>query len=1598
MRVPSFLLPLVLLALLLAAPSQSVPKSYFYRFGEDAGDSRLPDEDEVSSTEIGLRVPIVFFGQIYQSIFINSNGFVSFLTEIPNFFNVQFPLEYPIIAPFYSDVDTREAGAIWYRETSDPGTVSRSKTAVQQHFSSGADFTPTGAFIVTWDGVGRYNQRTDRINTYQLVLVTNGEETYAFFHYADGGIQWLTGDGKNNNMPDARGQAGLVSGDGRFFELRASGTDQARSLDKWSNCGNPGVWMYRIGQLNLNENVQKPDVGVDDFISQETDAAESCAVGGSLCHSNAICTDYTPGFCCSCEDKYLGNGINCIPKEKPMRVTGKVIGNVNGVRLTDSDLHSYVLTAEGRSYTALSRVPDQIGYDLQSITAIGTGIAWLFASPVNNVKNGFVTTGGTMNRTVEVDFPQTGHRVEVQQQFEGLDVFNNVQVKTQITGSIPTIPLGSKIEMNAFNEEYTRVKAGQLRARSSRIFRLKGQTIDTPFTAETTIDYDECEWKGLAVGEQETLRLKVPENIFIQYDAAEEIVRYALSAKLAPLEEIDPCVEGRQECGENSQCVVDGDTYRCVCERGYEEVYDATLNKGICLDLNECSTNRDNCHSNAICTNTPGSFTCSCKPDFTGDGVSCEKTGSCGGIPCDPNALCELRQNTPQCVCRPGFTGDGLSCTKEQEVITVLQQRTCVDYDICSPYASCVYDDTVRSFRCVCLSGYSGDGQTCQPSESCDTALNCSPYATCTRVGNEWKCVCMEGFTGDGYICELSDSGAPPHQPQEPQETHPTQESRYPYPTLEPEQPHQPDQHQQPWDSETLNPECLSGVCWCPLDYQHNPRLNRCERINTAEGDGEPDVPEPYCGAAKCTCSRGFQYDAARHICKPEVAVPTTPTSTVLHCPVNSTPRVCDDGTTLACFCDRIEQCPDGEDEVDCVGAPVPPATTPPSCPFGKELCEGELTCIYPDQKCDGFQDCQNNWDEWNCPESNSGETVLARPLPECFSGKCTCPWGYYYDYTQHVCLSNNTAGYNYTIQGGGQQPAVSCHDVNRCHPNAQCTYDSYTQSYFCECNAGFDGDGYTCNKLDVSCDQVDICHIHANCLFDDQTLQHVCVCIAGYQGDGLVCTPQDECNSVLDCDVNAQCLYDSSSQRYKCACNVGYDGDGHLCTPSGEAGCNIVNNCDINAKCIYDTYALGYRCQCNDGYEGDGLYCSTAQIGCNILGNCGENAVCSYNVEAQGYRCACQEGFEGDGFFCKSTGSCQSDPSLCHPQAACVSDPLSSYGFSCRCQEGFTGDGQNCQEAASHEKDVLLINQGLAVLRMPVDPRGGRSYIIHFEAFMTAVGADIDCLAGRFYWTDVRSSSIRSSKYDGTQRRPTTSQGTMGFPEDVAVDWVSKNVYWTDSANDIVSVASIKDGKQRTVVEEGLVNPRGIAVHPGFGLLFWSDWNRLAPKIESSGLDGSNRKVIVSEDILLPNSLVVDYETETLCWADAGTHKIECVSMEGGGRRVVTRGPQYPFGLTILGQNFYYTDWNDTKIHTVDRYSGVESAARAPPPGGSGKLYGISAVPPSCPPVSNVCAVDDGGCPDTHLCLPNSHGGRTCACTDLATQTEGSQCADYGY
>ena len=40
-------------------------------------------------------------------------------------------------------------------------------------------------------------------------------------------------------------------------------------------------------------------------------------------------------------------------------------------------------------------------------------------------------------------------------------------------------------------------------------------------------------------------------------------------------------------------------------------------------DVNECVTGEHNCDANAACNNTEGSFECTCKPGYSGNGVNC---------------------------------------------------------------------------------------------------------------------------------------------------------------------------------------------------------------------------------------------------------------------------------------------------------------------------------------------------------------------------------------------------------------------------------------------------------------------------------------------------------------------------------------------------------------------------------------------------------------------------------------------------------------------------------------------------------------------------------------------------------------------------------------------------------------------------------------------------------------------------------------------------------------------------------------------------------------------------------------------------------------
>ena len=55
--------------------------------------------------------------------------------------------------------------------------------------------------------------------------------------------------------------------------------------------------------------------------------------------------------------------------------------------------------------------------------------------------------------------------------------------------------------------------------------------------------------------------------------------------------------------------------FRCLCN--------CALHFSFKLDVDECSVDSNPCDENADCNNSEGSYSCTCKQGFTGDGVSC---------------------------------------------------------------------------------------------------------------------------------------------------------------------------------------------------------------------------------------------------------------------------------------------------------------------------------------------------------------------------------------------------------------------------------------------------------------------------------------------------------------------------------------------------------------------------------------------------------------------------------------------------------------------------------------------------------------------------------------------------------------------------------------------------------------------------------------------------------------------------------------------------------------------------------------------------------------------------------------------------------------
>ena len=67
------------------------------------------------------------------------------------------------IAPYWGDVDLSGIGEVYYRQTASPVLLARANNEIQTAFLNQQNLNITNLFIATWDTVGYYPSRTDRV-------------------------------------------------------------------------------------------------------------------------------------------------------------------------------------------------------------------------------------------------------------------------------------------------------------------------------------------------------------------------------------------------------------------------------------------------------------------------------------------------------------------------------------------------------------------------------------------------------------------------------------------------------------------------------------------------------------------------------------------------------------------------------------------------------------------------------------------------------------------------------------------------------------------------------------------------------------------------------------------------------------------------------------------------------------------------------------------------------------------------------------------------------------------------------------------------------------------------------------------------------------------------------------------------------------------------------------------------------------------------------------------------------------------------------------------------------------------------------------------
>ena len=173
-----------------------------------------------------------------------------------------------------------------------------------------------------------------------------------------------------------------------------------------------------------------------------------------------------------------------------------------------------------------------------------------------------------------------------------------------------------------------------------------------------------------------------------------------------------------------------------------------------------------------------------------------------------------------------------------------------------------------------------------------------------------------------------------------------------------------------------------------------------------------------------------------------------------------------------------------------------------------------------------------------------------------------------------------------------------------------------------------------------------------------------------------------------------------------------------------------------------------------------------------------------------------------------------------------CLTTPL---GKKCACPNDYELNEENqCAKPAAF---LLYVSEG-DINRSSLNRANNNNngLVLPMTGIAQASAIDGDFNDRMIYWMDIEEKTISRGLVNGANRTVVVEFG-LDFPEDLAIDRIANNLYWTDAGLNRIEVGKVDpNGKlvaRRVLIWDNLVRPCSIAVDPRGGMMFWSTWSK---------------------------------------------------------------------------------------------------------------------------------------------------------------------------